>query len=66
MPADHIQETVIARAHKLGLSAYAICRLTGKLVSQRHVQYYLARRSSMGSHKLQHILSVLKLKIVEE
>lgn len=65
MPADQIQETVIARAAKLGLSGYAIAQLTGKLVSERHIQDYLARRSSMGSHKLQHILRVLTLKIQE-
>lgn len=65
MPADQIQEAVIARAAKLRLSAYAVAQLTGKLVSEDHVNNYMKRRSSMGSHKLQHLLRVLNLKIVE-
>lgn len=62
---DEIQEIVIARAEKFGLSAYAVAQLTGKLVSEDHVKNYMSRRSSMGSRKLQHILRVLNLKIQE-
>ena len=66
MPADQIQESVIARAAKLGLSAYEIAKRAGAgLVSQDHVKNYMERRSSMGSHKLQHVLRVLNLKIQE-
>ena len=60
---DIIQETVIRRADQLGLSSYAIAQLTGGAVSEGHVRQYLIRRSSMGSHKLQHVLRVLKLEV---
>jgi hypothetical protein len=65
MPADQIQETVIAQAAKLGLSAYAVAQLTRGLVSENHVRCYMTRQKSMGSHKLQHVLRALNLKIQE-
>jgi hypothetical protein len=65
--ADWIQQTVIDRASALGLSAYAIAQRTAGAVSADHVLAYLARRKSMGSHKLQHVLTALRLTIrVEE
>ena len=62
---DWVQDRVIERARTLGLTAYAIARATGGAVSADHVQAYLCRRKSMGSHKLQHVLSVLGLALVE-
>lgn len=64
-PSDWIQSRVIARANELGLTAYAIAQKTGGRVSNDHVKDYLERRKSMGSHKLQHVLTVLGLEIVE-
>ncbi|MFA5058769.1 MAG: hypothetical protein WC485_11695 [Opitutaceae bacterium] len=61
---DWIQAAVIARAAERSLSAHAIAQATGWAVSDDHVQAYLQRRKSMGSHKLQHVLAVLKLEIV--
>ena len=60
---DWIQERVIARAAELQLTAYAIAKRTDGAVSPDHVQDYLQRRKSMGSHKLQHVLNVLGLTI---
>ena len=65
MPSDQIQEAVIARAAKLGLSAYAVAKATEGAVSENHVRCYLTREKSMGSHKLQHIFRALGLKITE-
>jgi len=66
LPADQhdwIQERVIARAKTLGLTAYAIAQATGGKVSEDHIRHYLMKRKSCGSHKLQHILRVLGLRI---
>jgi hypothetical protein len=59
--ADWVQARVIARAAELGLTAYAVAKLTGGAVSEDHVHAYLTRRKSMGSHKLQHVLRALGL-----
>ena len=48
------------------MSAYEIAKRTGGAVSEDHVQAYLTRRKSMGSHKLQHVLRALGLAIVVE
>jgi hypothetical protein len=66
MSQDKIQSIVIRRAEKLGLTAYAIAKQTDGAVSEDHVKAYLTHRKSMGSHKLQHVLRVLGLKIVPE
>lgn len=62
---DWIQEAVITRAAKLELSSYEIAKRTGGAVSEDHVRDYITRSKSMGSHKLQHVLTVLELKITE-
>lgn len=61
--SDWIQSRVIARAAELSLSSYAIAKLCGGVPSENHIRQYLTRRSSMGSHKLQHVLRVLGLKL---
>jgi hypothetical protein len=58
---DWLQEAVIEKADKLGLTSYAIAKATGNAVSEDHVRDYLTRKKSMGSHKLQHVLRVLFL-----
>lgn len=63
---DWMQQRVIARAQELGLTAYAIAKATGGAVSEDHVKNYLERRASMGSHKLQHVLRVLRLDVTPE
>jgi hypothetical protein len=60
---DTIQSAVIARVEELGLTAYEIAKRAGGKVSEDHVKDYLTRRKSMGSHKLQHVLAVLRLEI---
>ena len=62
--SDWIQDTVIARASQLEKSAYRIAVDCGHAVSEDHINDYLRRRKSMGSHKLQHVLKVLGLKVV--
>lgn len=61
--ADWIQDAVIARADTLGLTAYAIAQRSAGGVSEDHVQAYLTRKKSMGSHKLQHVLRALGLTV---
>lgn len=63
---DRIQDIVIRRAEQLGLSSYAIAQATGGQVSEDHVRAYITRRKSMGSHKLQHVLRALRLKVSPE
>lgn len=63
MSRDLIQDVVIKRAAQLGLTSYAIAQMTGGAVSEDHVRAYLTHRKSMGSHKLQHVLRVLKLRV---
>ena len=62
---DWIQEAVIFRARELGLNSLAISKAIGGAVSDDHVRAYLTREKSMGSHKLQHVLSVLGLRLAE-
>ena len=63
---DHIRDTVVERARALHLSAYEVAKRTGGLVSEAHVGAFFAGRKTMGSGKLQHLLRVLQLKIVED
>lgn len=63
MSKDTIQETVIARAKELGLTAYAIARASGGAVSENHIRCYLSRKKSMGSHKLQYVFGALGLSV---
>jgi len=62
---DWIQSAVIAEAKRQGLTAYAIAKATDSSVSEDHVRAYLTRKKSMGSHKLQHVLRVLKFDLVQ-
>jgi hypothetical protein len=64
--ADWVQATVMARALELGLTAYAIAQRTGGAVSEDHIQAYLTRRKSCGSHKLQHIFRALGLRLTAD
>lgn len=68
--ADWIQARVIARAKELGwprsLSSYEIAKRSDGGVSEDHVHAYLTRSKSMGSHKLQHVLTALGLSLVAE
>lgn len=63
---DWVQERVIARAAELGLTAYAVAQSVAEHVSASHVYDYLARRKSMGSHKLAHLLTALRLTIIAD
>lgn len=60
---DEIQEIVIARVARLGLTSYAIAKSSDWAVSEDHVRAYITRRKSMGSHKLQHVLRVIGLRV---
>jgi len=60
---DWIQAAVIARAEEMKMTSYEIARRTGWAISEDHVRVYLTKDKSMGSHKLQHVLSVLGMKI---
>lgn len=48
---------------ELGLNPNQIAEHLDGQVSRSHVCDYLTRRASIGSHKLQHLLEALKLKI---
>ena len=66
MPTDQhdwLQDAVIDRAKKLGVTAYWIAKQTAGAVSNDHVMAYLSRRKSMGSHKLQHVLRTLGMTV---
>lgn len=63
---DWVQDACIARAESLGLTAYAIAKLTGDAVGPDHVKDFLERRKAMGSHKLQHVLRALGLRLETE
>jgi hypothetical protein len=61
---DKIQERCIDRAGELDLNPRQIWLAIGGAnapVSYAHIQAYLTRRKSMGSHKLQHLLPPLGL-----
>ncbi len=62
---DAIQDACIARMAALGLTAYEVAELLEGKVSASHVYDYLARRKSMGSHKLVHLLDALGLELRE-
>jgi hypothetical protein len=61
--ADAIQSACIARMEALDLNPNRVAELLDGRVSRAHVCDYLSRRSSMGSHKLQHLLAVLGLRL---
>ena len=60
---DKIQDQCIARMEELGLNPNRVSELVEGSVSRMHVYDYLTRKKSMGSHKLQHVLAALKLRI---
>jgi hypothetical protein len=68
--ADWVQARVIERAKELGwprsLSSYEIAKRSDGGVSEDHVHAYLTRSKSMGSHKLQHVLTALGLTLAAE
>lgn len=64
--ADWVQRRVADRARELNLTAYAISKACGGAVSEDHVHAYLRGEKSMGSHKLQHVLRVLRLDVTPE
>lgn len=64
--SDHIQNQCIERMEQLGLNPNQIAETLDGKVSRSHVCDYLTRRASMGSHKLQHVLTALSLKILPE
>lgn len=62
---DSIQSACIARMEALELNPNRVAEMLEGQVSRAHVCEYLTRKSSMGSHKLQHLLAALGLKIVK-
>lgn len=62
--SDAIQELCIARMEALGLNPNQVAERVGDKISRTHVCDYLGRRASLGSHKLQHLLPVLGLRIM--
>jgi hypothetical protein len=62
---DLIQERCISAMQALGLNASQVAQRV-RLISRTHVTDFLARRKSMGSHKLQHLLPALGLTLSEK
>ncbi len=60
---DDIQERCIASMLKLGMNPNQVADAVGGKIARSHVCDFLTRRASIGSHKLQHLLPVLKLDI---
>ncbi len=67
---DTIQETCIARMRSLGMAPADVWLALGPdddtrnaRCSATHVEQYLTRRASIGSHKLQHVMRALKLEL---
>lgn len=57
---DTIQDALIDQMAKLGLNPNKVAEMLDGQVSRSHVCDYLTRRASIGSHKLQHVISALK------
>lgn len=62
--SDVIQDTCIARMESLGLNPNKVFELLDGKVSRSHINDYLTRRASIGSHKLQYLLAALNLEII--
>lgn len=62
---DAIQDLCIARMLSLGLNPNRVAAMLDGKVSRVHVCDYLSRRASMGSHKLQHLLPALGLRVAD-
>ena len=60
---DSIQERCIAQMLKLGMNPNQVADAVEGKIARSHVCDFLTRRASIGSHKLQHLLPVLKLEI---
>jgi hypothetical protein len=58
-PPDWIRDVVVARARELGLTKYAVAKLSK--VSEKHVGSYFNGQKSMTTERLQHLLKVLGL-----
>lgn len=63
---DAIQEQCIARMHELGMVPNQVAKLVEQHITRAHVTDYLSRRASMGSHRLQHVLTALNLRLAEK
>lgn len=62
--ADAIQDACIARMAALDLNPNQVADKLDGRVSRTHVCDFLSRRASLGTHKLQHLLPALGLKII--
>lgn len=60
---DAIQERCIKSMIRLGMNPNQVADAVEGKIARSHVCDFLTRRASIGSHKLQHLLPVLKLKI---
>ena len=63
---DRIQSACIDRMEELGLNPNEVAAMVADRISRAHVYDYLTRRSSMGSHKLQHLLAALRLRVTDD
>lgn len=63
---DWIQEACIRRMIELGLNAERVADLVAGHIERDHAVKYLTRRAPMVSHKLQHLLAALRLRIAPE
>jgi hypothetical protein len=61
--SDAIQDQCIARMEALKLNPNQVAEMLDGKVSRSHVCDYLTRRSSIGSHKLQHLFDALKMSV---
>ena len=60
---DEIQSTIIKRMESLGMNPNQVAEMVEGKVSRGHVCDYLTRKSGMGTHKAQHLMKALGLKI---
>ena len=60
---DEIQATIIRRMESLGMNPNQVAEMVEGKVSRGHVCDYLTRKSGMGTHKAQHLMKALGLKI---
>lgn len=63
---DDIQERCIAAMLRLGMNPNQVADAVADHIARSHVCDFLTRRSGMGSHKLQHLFAVLRLRIAPE
>lgn len=60
---DEIRDVIVARARKLGLTAYAISKLCDRSPTPESVKRYFENESRMSTDKVSKICKILELEL---